>query len=81
MLPPWIHPFSRGGPFGRLPVWAARNKASVNKAFVDRALIPEGRPPRGEFAGCRVFLHPWLSADAVRPCSEGAVNYGPDGTS
>lgn len=46
-----MYPFSSGWPFGRLTVWAARNKVSVNEAFVDRALTPGGRPPGGEFAG------------------------------
>lgn len=79
-LPPWIHPFSLGRPLGRLPVWAARNKASVDKAFAGSVVIPEGRPPGGV---CRAqgVSAPWLSVDAVRPRSEGAVTSEPGGTS
>lgn len=37
--------------FWKVASLGCQNKASVNEAFVDRALIPGGRPPGGEFAG------------------------------
>ena len=63
-----------------MPAWAARNKASVDKALAGSAVI-QGDVHRGQFAGRQAVFAPRLSVDAVRPRSEGAVTSEPGGTS
>ena len=79
-MPPRIHPFSHGRPFGRLPVRADRNKASEGKALAVSAVIQRD-VHRGELPGGGVSLHPgsqqtlsdrvlkgqWLPSQAVPP--------------